>query len=409
MSYSGRCVVGSVILMLLVGIGAGIAIGYFLIPGKDDDSSDKTTVAPSGGSSAVKGYQEECEEQVKLAGTCEPPLPRYYIATRKSGNLTVDGRLNDDAWNNVPWTDDFVDIRGAPPMYPAPNKETRVKVIYDDTHIYVATRLTEDHVWATYTVKDSRVYQENAFEIFFDVDNSMSWYKEYEINALGTTWDLALSRAYMDGGDFTNWEGIGEKGVYTDGGVNNISNPSTFWSTEVSFPFTALNENTTRTHHTPRDGEVWFTIFARPEYQTQANQSTGQYEQVPGSDASWWSWSPIGAVNLHLPSKWGLLYFANQTTETMDDNQFRMAFPDWNVYYGLFHVFDVLQEFKAARGMFVSDEKLIHFDPFIANCYTGFEVKLTIEGFTANMAATSNPGRVGYIDQNRRVWFHQGK
>ena len=31
-----------------------------------------------------------------------------------------------------------------------------MKVIYDDTHVYVGTRLTENHVWATYTTKDSR-------------------------------------------------------------------------------------------------------------------------------------------------------------------------------------------------------------------------------------------------------------
>ena len=48
------------------------------------------------------------------------------------------------------------DIRGAPPSFPAPSLETRVKVIYDDTHVYVGTRLTENHVWATYTTKDSR-------------------------------------------------------------------------------------------------------------------------------------------------------------------------------------------------------------------------------------------------------------
>ena len=48
------------------------------------------------------------------------------------------------------------DIRGAPPAFPAPALKTQVKVIYDDTHVYVATKLVENHVWATYTQKDSR-------------------------------------------------------------------------------------------------------------------------------------------------------------------------------------------------------------------------------------------------------------
>ena len=36
---------------------------------------------------------------------------------------------------------------------------------------------------------------------------------------------LLWFQAYIDGGDYTDWEGIAEKGVYTDGGVNDITNP----------------------------------------------------------------------------------------------------------------------------------------------------------------------------------------
>lgn len=399
MSYSGRCVIGSVILFVIVAVGIGIIIGYFAIKKTDSCPSPETK-----GSQPSQNYRARCEQDLNIAQTCKAPTPRHYIVTRKKGNLSVDGRLDDQAWASVPWTEDFVDIRGGPPAFPAPSKETRVKIVYDDTQIYVATRLAEDHVWATYTQKDSRIYQENAFEIFFDVDNSMSWYKEYEINALGTTWDLALSRAYMDGGNFFNWEGITQKGVYADGGVNNISNPSTFWSTEVSFSFTGLNENTSRTHITPTNGEVWFVVFARPEYQTQENKTTGKYEQVPGTDASWWSWNPTGAVNLHLPSRWGLLYFTNRSADSFDVNNFQFDFPDWNIYYGLFHIFETMKAFQAVNNMFVTDEKLVHFSPFVHDCFSLMSVQLTMEGFEAKLGRPQS-SRVGHINQNRIVWF----
>ncbi|KAL8600035.1 hypothetical protein ACOMHN_039268 [Nucella lapillus] len=409
MSYSGRCVVASVFLVLLIGVGVGIAIGYFVIPDKEDagDKSLKsTTSTPSGASQASQRFEEQCEKRVELARTCDPSLPRHYIATRKSGVLHIDGRLDDEAWSDVPWTEDFVDIRGAPPAFPAPSLESRVKVVYDDTHLYLAARLTEPHVWATYTGKDSRVYEENAFEAFFDVDKSMSWYKEFEINALGTTWDLALSRAYIDGGEFTDWEGVGQKGVYADGAVNDIHNASTFWSTEISFPFTALNENTSRSHVTPLNGEAWFAIFARPEYETRPNQTTGQYEKVPGTEASWWSWNPTGAVALHLPDKWGLLFFANQTAREADMNQLHMRFPAWPVYSGLFHIFEVMQTYKALHGMFVTDQTLLHFDPFIHDCFHTLDIQPTVDnGFEAKLTSKSQPELVGHINQNRRVWF----
>ncbi|XP_076464336.1 uncharacterized protein LOC143296344 isoform X2 [Babylonia areolata] len=356
---------------------------------------------------AGQSYLEECRQREELGRTCDPPLPRHYIATRKSGNLRVDGRLDDQAWSAVPWTEDFLDIRGASPPFPSPSLESRVKVVYDDSHLYVAARLTEPHVWATYTEKDSRIYQENAFEIFFDVDNSMSGYKEFEINALGTTWDLLMSRAYIDGGDFSDWEGIGEKGVYTDGAVNDIHNRSTFWSLEVSFPFTSLNENTSRSHVTPVNGEVWFINLARPEYETRPNQTTGQFEKVPGTDASWWSWNPTGAVNLHLPNKWGLLFFTSQTAQETDVSNLQMSFPAWSVYYGLFHVFEKMQTFKALRGMFVTDQNLLDLDPFIRGCLQVVDIQLTTngQGFEVKLATKSQPEHVGHIDQNRHVWF----
>ena len=41
---------------------------------------------------------------------------------------------------------------------------------------------------------------------------------------------LSGFQAYIDGGDYTDWEGIGEKGVFTDGGVNDINNRCEYWS-----------------------------------------------------------------------------------------------------------------------------------------------------------------------------------
>nr|KAG5686894.1 hypothetical protein BaRGS_012442 [Batillaria attramentaria] len=330
-------------------------------------------------------------------------MPRHYVAYRKSGDINVDGQLNDAGWDDVPWTEDFVDIRGTD--FPAPTKETRVKVVWDDTHVYVGAKLIEDQVWATYTQKDTRIYQENAFEIFFDVDNSMTWYKEIEINALGTTWDLQLSRAYIDGGDWMDWEGIAEKGVYADGGVNDISNPSTFWSNEMSFPIANLVENTTRDNVPPMDGEAWFTIFARPQYETRPNQTSGQYEKVPGTDASWWSWNPTGAVALHLPNKWGLLFFSNETASSANFGNRQMNYPAWPTYKGLFDIFEIMQAFKTLNSMFVSDKRQLRLPPFLTDCFSDMQITLTDDGFEATLVSKSYPSMKGHIDQNRHVWF----
>ena len=38
------------------------------------------------------------------------------------------------------------------------------------------------------------VFNDNDFEVFIDPDGSTHYYKEFEINALNTTWDLELNK-----------------------------------------------------------------------------------------------------------------------------------------------------------------------------------------------------------------------
>ena len=56
-------------------------------------------------------------------------LPRNYVANHLSGKqIIIDGKLDDPAWQEVPWTENFVDMRSA--VYPAPYLDTKVKIRY---------------------------------------------------------------------------------------------------------------------------------------------------------------------------------------------------------------------------------------------------------------------------------------
>lgn len=43
------------------------------------------------------------------------------------------------------------------------------------------------------------VFNDNDFEVFIDPDGSTHYYKEFEINALNTTWDLELNKVCWRG------------------------------------------------------------------------------------------------------------------------------------------------------------------------------------------------------------------
>src|SRR5262245_11206002 len=128
----------------------------------------------------------------------QPIIPRSYLCRRAITPIVIDGKLDDPAWSQAPWTEDFVDIEGK--AKPKPRLRTRAKLLWDDGYLYVAAELREPHVWATLTNHDAVIFRDPDFEVFIDAQGKTGPYYEFEINALNTTWDLFLDKPYLDGG-----------------------------------------------------------------------------------------------------------------------------------------------------------------------------------------------------------------
>ena len=126
--------------------------------------------------------------------------PRSYVAHRTAGAIDIDGNLDEPSWQRADWTEPFVDIEGE--RRPVPSLQTRAKMLWDDEYLYIAADLEEPHVWATIAMRDATIYQENDFEVFIDPDGDTHQYYEFEINALGTEWDLLMIKPYRDGGPY---------------------------------------------------------------------------------------------------------------------------------------------------------------------------------------------------------------
>ena len=95
-------------------------------------------------------------------------VPKGYVCYRADRPPKIDGRLDDQAWQSVSWTDDFVDIEGV--RKPQPRFRTRVKMLWDDQYFYLAVEMEEPHVWGTLTKHDSVIFHDNDFEFFIDAD-----------------------------------------------------------------------------------------------------------------------------------------------------------------------------------------------------------------------------------------------
>ncbi|MEW4369635.1 carbohydrate-binding family 9-like protein [Paenibacillus kandeliae] len=253
-----------------------------------------------------------------LSAVPEPKLafqPKHYVCRRAVGQSDWSGRLDQPFWQHAEWTDVFVDIEGH--LRPHPTKQTRVKMLWDDDYFYIAAEMLEDEIWAYQTERDSVIFYDNDFEIFIDPDGDTHQYYEFEINALGTVWDLLLVKPYRDDGPPINgWDISGLKtAVHIDGQLNNPAADNRMWSVEIAMPWRILQECAPG-KRPPLSGEHWRVNFSRVEWQVDVVD--GQYikrsDPVTGKSLPEdnWVWSPQGVVNMHYPEMWGYVIFDDQ-------------------------------------------------------------------------------------------------
>lgn len=236
-----------------------------------------------------------------------PPQPaRHYLCRRAAERIHIDGDLSKPAWDAAPWTDLFVDIEGE--LRPRPPLATRAKLLWDDERLYVAAELEEPDLWATLTERDSVIFRDDDFEVFLDPSGAGRNYYEFEINALGTVWDLVLRQPYRLGGEAdSDWRIAGlESAVRLDGKLNDPTTRDRGWTVEIAMPFAAFDVHTQHPDP-PQPGDLWGLNFSRVDWDLEI--AGGAYRKLEGRPEHNWVWSPQGVVDMHLPLRWGTLEF----------------------------------------------------------------------------------------------------
>jgi hypothetical protein len=263
--------------------------------------------------------------------------PKNYIVYHADHPPVIDGNIDKPVWQHAKWTDEFVDIEGD--IKPKPQYPTRVKMLWDDSCLYIAAKITDPNVWATLKNHDDIIFHDNDFEIFVDPLNGGQPYYEIEVNALNTIFDLMLNKPYRDGGNaLINWNADGlRSAVKIRGTMNDPSDTDEGWTVEMAIPFKSVSQgNSVRV---PKEGTLWRIDFSRVEWDTKI--VNGKY--VKQTDANGnprpehnWVWSPQGVVNMHYPERWGYLQFSRQGQDTVT---FKLPYAElqkqylWLIYY----------------------------------------------------------------------------
>ncbi len=263
--------------------------------------------------------------------------PLNYTVRHTNTPPIIDGDINDKAWDAAEWTTEFQDIEGD--LKPHPSLQTQVKMLWDDSCLYIAARLQEPNVWAYVKHHDEIVFHDNDFEVFVNTQNSTHQYFEFEVNAINTVFDLFLNKPYRDWGDpMISWNAAGLRtAVKVQGTLNDPSDTDKGWTVEMAIPFKSLYMGNYM--RLPEEGALWRINFSRVEWDTKA--VNGKY--VKETDATGypkpehnWVWSPQGVINMHFPERWGYLQFTRKDTGKIT---FSLPYAElqkrylWLVYY----------------------------------------------------------------------------
>ena len=247
--------------------------------------------------------------------------PRHYAAVFTPQPPVVDGNLSDKTWEKSVWTASFVDIEGSTKALPKQN--TRMKMMWNDTHLFIAAELEETDLSATLHKHDQVVFHDNDFEIFIDPNNDTHQYFEIEVNALNTIFDLFLSKPYRNNGTaLIGWNVAGLRSVVKmNGTLNNPTDRDKSWTVEMAIPLKALS--TGDDVKIPVNGDLWRINFSRVEWDMEA--VNGKYvkkldtrgKSLPEHN---WVWSPQGVINMHYPERWGYLQFVRDSSSVPEFN-----------------------------------------------------------------------------------------
>ena len=157
---------------------------------------------------------------------------RSFNAVRVSASPKIDGKLDDAVWDNVPVATDFVQY--SPYNGGDASFRTEVKVIYDQTALYIAAMMYDPSPDSILTMLGERDADRNlnadhfSFDInpFNDGVNGMT----FKVSASGVKTDKKRAPSSRHGSD-RNWDAVWKSAVEIN---------SEGWAVEMKIPYSAI-------------------------------------------------------------------------------------------------------------------------------------------------------------------------
>lgn len=229
-----------------------------------------------------------------------------YTCWKTADPIVIDGLGDDAAWEQAPavsmWDVSYIDD-------PRPHSQpTEVRMLWDDDNLYFYFLATDPDVWSVLTERDANLWEDEVVEIFFDPMGEQMDYAEFEVNPLNTVLDLLVTRSPSRKSYF-NWNAEVYTATHVEGTINNHEDTDQYWSMEMALPWEGLINDISDVVGTrslpPQNGDMWRFNF----YRYERLRENGKESKIEYS-----AWSPTGAINFHMPERFGNVYFMDSST-----------------------------------------------------------------------------------------------
>lgn len=161
--------------------------------------------------------------------TCVAQNVKKMNALRTENAPKIDGVLDDGVWARAAAANEFVELRPVPGRVESRERGTEIKILYDNSAIYVSARMYEhpDSIARELVTRD-RVGNSDFIGIIFDpyLDriNGLGFY----VTAAGSQYDAKYSQT---GNEDDNWNAVWDSEVKID---------KEGWTAEFKIPYSAL-------------------------------------------------------------------------------------------------------------------------------------------------------------------------
>ncbi len=171
---------------------------------------------------------------------------RKLPATRATGPVVLDGRLDEAAWADAPIARGFIQndpLEGQPATY-----DTEVRMVYDDAALYIGVFARDDEpngIIISELRKDFNTGTGDSFQVVIDTFKDERNGYQFAINPAGAKWDAQMANEGRENN--SNWDGVWDVGtrIAEDG-----------WYAEIRIPFRTLK-------FSPATEQTWGVNFQR--------------------------------------------------------------------------------------------------------------------------------------------------